>query len=198
MRWHFRHHHNPLSQPISLLSSDLFRLFRLQTSDQTLLDLDKDGSISRVAIAVHQMHKSVTVAQPIQPNTCPSGKIITTNLIIPDSEAYPGQLINHIRNDGELQALGPQVWVTALVGARSDLVFALALMTVVGDFAAFILVGPFNMKFNLYIGLEASGRLVAFGQGNVLCGQYCDGKFERLANDDVGRVVLSISRWAVT
>lgn len=138
------------------------------------------------------MNKAISLTQPIKPHAGPSGQIVLSDLIIPDGEAHPRELIHDVGDGGEVETFAAKVGGLAAVSPRAGLVLALSLVAVVGDGSAVELVGTLDVQLNLDVGLEPAGGCVARGEGDVLGGEDGDGEVEGLAGDGVERSVVFI------
>ena len=133
------------------------------------------------------MNEAVPLTQAVEPHARPRRQVIPPNLIVPDSEAHKGQLIDQTRDALELERLPAEVDILALVRARPGLVLALALVALVGDVAASSAIRCVDVELYLDVGFEALGGFVVGWEGDGLRGEECEGEGEGLGADLVGR-----------
>jgi hypothetical protein len=149
------------------------------------------------------VNKAISLSQPIKPHASPSSQIVLSDLIIPDGEAHPRELIHDVGDGGKVETLAAKVGGLAAVSSRAGLVLAFALVAVVGDGAAVKLIRALDVQLDLDVGLEAAGGCVTRREGDVLGGEDGDGEVEGLAGDGIeGSVILIVvtlaSVWSVS
>lgn len=143
------------------------------------------------------MHKSIPLAQPIQPDTRPGGQIVPPNLVVANGEPHKRKLVDKPGDALELELLRGEVEVAALVRLGARLVLALVDVAVALRVAVF---GGFDVDLDLDVGLEALGGLFAPRQGDVLRGEEGKGQGDGFAGDGdgVGGVVFGRELGAVS
>ena len=145
-------------------TSETLQGIEIQTAlYELLLNLEQDDTLCQPRIRIQQMHKTVPLAQPVEPHARPRRQVVAPDLVVADGEAHKGQLVHEPADVLELELLAREVDVAAAVRPRLGLVLALTLVAAVLNVAAAEAVEGVDVELDLDVGLEALGVGVVGG-----------------------------------